>query len=281
MRMESEMSLTPMAAVSKVFALTISVSLVLAIPAFADEYKRVIAPVDYRNMPWPPPRDKTLCREFGKALNFYAHMNRPLFCERPIPPQMQDFQRPPWQMLDPIEHLDLLRRLDRYLFWDGAGVLGPKREFSEDAWRTRVERNHRENRIKLGLAKIDLNADGHPETVLRYENRFPCEPERGKPKLFYPSPSEVNYFVVDDKLSVFQKVVILGFGAELFTYKGQVYFEWVTQDGGIRVTERMNPRVGKDSGCYMRFDPGNCPADQRPDFTFDEVCEYVFNRSIE
>jgi hypothetical protein len=267
-------------ALMQFFLLTSLLLLTSTLPASADEYKQVKTPVDYRNMPWTPPRDKSICREFGKVLNNYARKNQPLSCERKIPPEMGDFQRPRWQLLDPLEYLELLRRLDRYLFWDGAGVLGPKREFSEHAWQTQVEHNHKEKRIKLGLTKVDLNADGHPENVLRYENQFPCNPARGKPE-FDPSSSAVNYFVVDDNLLAFQKVVINGFGADLFMYKGEAYFEWVTQYGGVRVTERMTPRAGRDSECHMRFKPGECPADQRPDFTFLEVCDYVFHRSAE
>ena len=250
------------------------VLLMLAAPhTFADSYERVITPVDGRNMPYGGPRDATLCGNFGKVLNFYAAKNQPLTCERPIPPQMQDFQRPQWQSLNPLEHIDLLRKLDRYLFYDGKGVLGPKREFIEQEWRALVGRNYKQHRIKLSLAKVDLNSDGEPENILKFESRFPCNPTRGKPD---SEPGGVHYFVMDETLTYFQKVIILGYGADFFVYRNNAYFDWVTRDGDVWVTEALAPRAKKDFGCHMHFDPKACPVDQRPIFSFVPVCNYIY-----
>jgi hypothetical protein len=237
--------------------------------AGADEYRRAFK--DDRGQPIPGPRDPTACEIWGKNLNYFAKRNEPLSCARPIAPTLKALTRPDWRALQPREHIDLLRRLDRMLFYDLPPGMG--REFVEEEWRRRLEERFTEGSVSLKVADLDLNGDGYPEKVLRYGD-LPCEPRRGKPAT---SPGGSHYFVVDPSLAHLQRVNMLAQGAELVIYEGHVYAEWIGWTGTAFLNKFYGgPPPKVPTVCQMRFLPDKCPPIERPEFNFVPACRYEF-----
>ena len=237
----------------------------------ADQYRQVAVPRDGRGIAFAPPEDPSVCVLWGKNLNYFAKRNAPLSCERPIAPKFSELSRPNWRKLDPRQHIDLLRKLDRALFYDLPAGMG--RPFVEEQWRQRLGERLDEGSIGLSVVDLDLNADGSPEKVVKYKE-LKCAPNRGEPR---PGIRVVHYFVFDEGMTQSQQVTILGFGADLLLYKGHVYAEWIDDDGDAWLDEFFGgPPPGSPSECYRRFMPDRCPEDQRPDFAFVRVCQYKF-----
>lgn len=238
-----------------------------SIPSYADQYKRVVPFVDYRNMPLPLPKNKTVCQDYLKLLNYHARKNVPLSCERPIPAGWTDFTQPDWKELDLTENEDLLKRVDRFFFWDGGGVFLSPRVTNEEEWQKRIRVGIERQWIRLSQAKIDVDGDGLPETVIRYDFHPPCQPERGGRGTGHQG---VNYLVVDKSApDGFKKIYVSGGGGsidELFLYKGEVFFISVFFDGSITLFERDALTVGIDKN--TTFLP-----------IFMRVCQFSFHKS--
>jgi hypothetical protein len=239
--------------------------------AYGDEYRRVPRPVDGRGIRLAPPRDPSVCVLWGKNLNYFAKQDKPLSCDRPVDPQFKGLSRPEWTKLDPREHIALVRKLDRLLFYDNP--LRPRRAFVEEEWRKRLEGRFREGSVELWTSRLDLNGDGHPEIVLRYGS-LPCEPRRGKPAM---SPGGKFFFVTDEAMEHVQEVTVSGHGAELLIYERRIYAEWIGQSGDAWLNEfSSGVPPAKPSVCHERFLPEQCPIGERPHFAFVRVCQYGF-----
>lgn len=235
---------------------------------WADEYRRVPSPVDYRNMPLVPPRERGACRDFEKTLNEYLRLNKSLLCEPPA--SAGSVVTPKWERIDHLTRLDLLRKLDRHLFFDGEGVRTPKRNFDEESWQATVRRSTEQGRIELALATLDMNGDGSAELVLRYRNRPPCK-SGSEPSL--RMSSGVYHFVVNKTMDKFEEFRGPGLGGELVFYRERPYLVWVTMSGSARVAERLDPFVNQSPECQATFDGAAC-AQKGSGLSFYTVCQF-------
>src|SRR5439155_3228324 len=93
----------------------------------------------------------TLCQAYARNLNSYAPLSSPMVCERLLNPVFPEFSRPPWQNLNPQDHVALIKQMDLLLFYRWH-----PENFQEQQWMERLKQDLATNQIKLRLARLDV-----------------------------------------------------------------------------------------------------------------------------
>lgn len=205
-------------------------------PSYADLYKRVVPFVDDRNVPIPLPKNKTVCQDYLKLLNYHARKNVPLSCERPIPPGWTNFSQPEWKELDLKENEELLKKIDRFYRNYRYFVSSYEKDFDEEKWLARIQYFLDSQSAYLYQTEIDLNGDGRLETVVKYVIEPFCEPRRGDPDLYSDGP--VLFFVIDETNSwgIRHLRGLVG-NVDILFYQGEVFLSSIDVYGNIYLNE--------------------------------------------
>jgi len=146
---------------------------------FAGDYKMVLG------------KGIEVCEAYLKNLNSFPKAP-PMVCERPLNPELKDFQKPEWKALDVGENFALLKN------------------------------NITDRQIKLSVTQLDVDLDGKLENVLRHEIDT-CDPAN---ESLFATPGGREFFVLNEektKIDVQKtKKIHLGGRLDIFLYKGQI-----------------------------------------------------------
>lgn len=238
---------------------------------WAGEYRWIKSPDTYSS-----PEEVKLCQAFEKNVNSLGPLKDPLLCERPFNPNFKDFSKPQWTTLDPRQHIELIKKMDIVLTY--SGYKAPP--FDERAWRERLDK--RLPRIGLALTKVDLNGDGYPEVLIRFNRREPCDFVSAKQSGL--TAASIVYFVTDETFSEVMQLGPWAWGAELFVHQGIAYFSQVhystSPDEFILVVNHPVAYHGdRNNLCQLRFMPDKCPVGARPRFGYATSCKLKYQDS--
>jgi hypothetical protein len=207
------------------------------------------------------PENLELCQAYERNLNAFANLPYPLACERPIHPDMKDFSTPVWQTLDPHNHVELIKKMDRLLFYRWH-----PENFHEQQWTERLKQRLAENRITLRLTRVDvmrsdkqygLPPDGIPENLLQYDYRGdPCDPTDER---WLKYPQGISYFVVNDELTEIHELPGIPQPLGVFLYKGQVYFDALSRSEWDDAFTRKLPKIQYEVYLLKPVGPGTAP----------------------
>ena len=192
--------------------------------AFGQHLRLIENPTDGRGIPYGPPRNPTVCKAYLDNLNA---LPKEMECGRGVRPDSKDFRKPEWRRLNPVEHEELIRKMERRMY--------PKNPGDDEAWLTRFRARVQENSVALSVAELDvINDDGIPEKVVKYEPLGACRDDSPR----YLQQSGAGYFVVDERLKDFapqfreQIFLIPGVRHDAFIYRGKVYFDFISEAAG-------------------------------------------------
>jgi uncharacterized protein YecT (DUF1311 family) len=222
---------------------------------------------------YPSPDVTKLCQGFEKNINSLGPLKNPLLCERPLNPNFKDFSKPEWTKLDPGEHIELIKKMDISL--DYSGYKAPP--FDETIWRQRLD--SRLTRIGLALTKVDLNKDGYPEILIKFNRSGPCD-AASETHLGLIAES-IRYFVTDEKFSEIMELGPWAWGGELLVHQGIAYFSQVHRKTEsykyLLVLHEPNEYHGDPNNlCELRFMPDKCSTGTRPRFPFGPICKFKY-----
>ena len=113
------------------------------------------------------PEDRPLCEAYEKNLNAFAYLPHPMACERLLHPTFPEFSTPPWQTLDPKEHVDLIKQMDLQL-----NYRWKPETFQEPQWREHLTQRLAKNYITLRLARVDIRAKAAAPSTTRLPTGF-------------------------------------------------------------------------------------------------------------
>jgi hypothetical protein len=244
----------------------------------ADNYVLDIAPYRetgtiFSREPYTKPSDPGVCSIYLKNLNYFAHRNVPMSCERSIAPSLEKLiQRPEWQDLDPHEYPELLRdvvakadfwtdappdqTLDsvgqqikrkvivfRRLRWQLKGVL-PGQANQQDIVSSPDQIFHI---VQYGFNVVDTT---------NHDPTYRCAPHRGGPLI--DAQTYLKLFIVDESL---QRVINRLYeplngdsGSHVVAIRGRLYVEGINSLGNIDLKQlQLYPAVALDSVCFYHF----------------------------
>ena len=158
-----------------------------------------------------------VCEAYLKNLNSFPKAP-PMVCERPLNPELKDFQKPEWKALDVGENFALLKEILRYSYKEKGGDF--------EAYYNKVlptlKNNITDRQIKLSVTQLDVDLDGKLENVLRHEIDT-CDPAN---ESLFATPGGREFFVLNEektKIDVQKtKKIHLGGRLDIFLYKGQI-----------------------------------------------------------
>jgi hypothetical protein len=117
-----------------------------------------------------------VCEAYLKNLNSFPD-HPPMVCDRPLNPTFTEFSKPAWQPLEVWPNRHLLRQAIR---------LRPSNQAYSDEefekrdpyvkWEANLQARMAERTMTFGVANLDVDRDGQPETVLRFDSGFLCDP---------------------------------------------------------------------------------------------------------
>ena len=162
-------------------------------------------------------------------------------CERPYDAEL-GLSAPEWTELDPLKNLSLVKRV-RLLVTPIEKEKIPGSIYDGDNFKREIKGLMRQGRVALFLAKIDIDNDGRPESVLKFRDGACVDPyddfhvqfqplvvlkddratiDRRKTDLVMQNPRKRKEVPVG---SVWERIY------DVFQYKGRVYFDkWDHRD---------------------------------------------------
>jgi len=172
------------------------------------------------------PKDMEVCGAYEKNLNSFPEIEHPMVFERPISPAFKEFKTFQWTDLKVSEQRDTVLKIDKELPYYKANPGALKIEQWEGQFKERI----REGRIRLRLAKIDVNEIdgkplGAPLYMLEYDPGRKCNP-MSQWSVNYDSGG-YDYFITDqhmDNLAQINSVPL----SDPFIYENRVYFSLFT-----------------------------------------------------
>jgi hypothetical protein len=106
-----------------------------------------------------------VCEAYLKNLNSFPE-HPPMVCERPLNPKLSELRKPEWKMLDVVQNLDLLRKVEQTL----RGLTDAQWEAQQEQWAEKVKERVAKGWVSLSTTQLDVDRDGVHEIVLRYVN---------------------------------------------------------------------------------------------------------------
>ena len=117
-----------------------------------------------------------VCEAYLTNLNSFPK-HPPMVCERPLNPQFTDFSKPQWQPMEFWPNRHLLREAIRQ---HSSNQAFSDEEFEKrdpyDKWEAIMADRMMERVMSFGTVVLDVERDGEPETVLRFDTGFSCDP---------------------------------------------------------------------------------------------------------
>jgi len=125
----------------------------------------------------------TVCERYVRMMNAFPPDEPPMICEQKFRPDFPDFAMPKWENMDVKENLDLIMRLETWLYGRGKIVVNnddpiwrrrkDKPEWAEKPtqkeWLAEIGRRIGTGESRPRLRRIELVlADGKPEHLLAY-----------------------------------------------------------------------------------------------------------------
>jgi hypothetical protein len=197
---------------------------------------------------------RDVCDAYLENLNETSRRAESIECSRPISPRLQDFGKPEWKPLNPLEHASLVRIFDEA--WPSKRPTGD----TDEKWTARFEDLVAKQQILLSLLRIDLDGDGMQENLIRYETTGQCKSD---------SPTWVKFgsriFLVNDALSDLAGAsrngvfLVPGVRHDVFTYRGKPYFDFFSRARGPTslqlVVQAMDTRSRPVRVCVFAYNP--------------------------
>ena len=156
-----------------------------------------------------------VCKAYLQNLNSFPG-HPPMACRRPLNPKFLEFTKPDWEPLDVMKNLGLVETIGRVRYRS----LAPE-QFEK--WKASIKSQVVEFHLSLATADLDVNGDGVPEPVVRYDEGD-CDP--GAAFTFMMPSGTTFYVLTPDRTQVDpQKTRWLDLHGrpELVLYKGQVF----------------------------------------------------------
>lgn len=185
-----------------------------------------------------------VCEAYLKNLNSFPK-HPPMVCDRPLNPKFTEISRPKWQPLEFWPNRHLLRQAIRNKpFYAKYSDDEFEKVEPREKWEANLKAGMAAQTMTFGLASLDVDRDGTPETVLRFDTGFRCDPTNES--TFANPGSSIEYYVLStdqqqiDRTKTELTFPIAGGRPDLFLFRGQVYAtSWVGnlgfQDGMIYV----------------------------------------------
>lgn len=192
-------------------------------------------------------------------------------CERNYNPQL-GLSEAEWTELDPLKHLALLKQVMLFLFpvdpERGIGRGQSRLEgtiYDGDNFRREIKTEMKYERIAVFLAMVDVDNDGHPESVLKYRRGICGNPQAASPSRSlivltkdHKSIDRVRTDLVTQsrgKSSRFPTGTDSKNIYDVFSFKGQVYFDgWDRGPDPDIVTVYRAEKKRVTSLCKFRYD---------------------------
>ncbi|MDH5642089.1 MAG: hypothetical protein OEY28_12425 [Nitrospira sp.] len=199
-----------------------------------------------------------VCEAYLKNLNSFPK-HPPMVCDRPLNPKLTEFSKPQWQPLAVWPNRHLLREALRNKPFN---LKYSDEEFNQAnpyiQWEANLKAGMAAQTMTFGLASLDVDRDGTPETVLRFDAGFSCDPAD---EYTYRSPGGIEFYV----LSADQRHLdswrsgnfgILGGREEIILYQGNVY---ITSWGGgqLRLQTPLHVRGMDTEVCDYTYQPSH------------------------
>ena len=122
---------------------------------------------------------KEICADYVKNLNRF---NGPMVCDRKIDPDIKEFSKPRWKVIDLNKHSELLKELAQFLVYDYDRWHQIKEEDKEKKYKFNLMKLSEyaiKKQIRLSVADFDLDNDGKEDRVLHFlyvTKQLKCNP---------------------------------------------------------------------------------------------------------
>jgi len=205
-----------------------------------------------------------VCEAYAKNLNSFE--NRfPMWCERKLNPAMSDFSKPLWEKMDPREHMDLLKTIERDFDFLLFGDINRNLKEWERYTNGKIEIAH----LRMWQTRVDINNDGQADNLIKlHEGDCPSTRHFAIALLLL---NESKTAIDIKSVHLFQNInatTSVGGGTgfamyDVFAYKDKVYFDRWSQSkietGFLRVfvTEHFVPGGFTEEICTYRSSPPN------------------------
>lgn len=178
-----------------------------------------------------------LCQELVENFNTFKD-EPPMVCKRKFNPDFKNLKLPKWEEINASEYFNTIKRLatdEKFQSMDNNVI---------EQYKLKMEKGI----IKLYRAKIDINFDGHVNTVYRMKERD-CDPVKG---FSYSRPGGYRYFAEQNFPDKKHQKGLGNFNGRvyggIFLYKGRPYLhEWMQQplflSDRSRAVEGPSPRI--------------------------------------